>query len=80
METFIALNIIIYLIVAFALMTFGIFVIGFLIGYKSEEKKILKRQQQKVNTEIKESEKERKAKNEWKKFLEYNGSTPSGVE
>ncbi len=80
METFIVLNILIYLIVAFALMAFGVFVIGFLVGYKSEDKRILKRKKQKEITEVQESEKERKTKKEWKKFLEYDGSTPNGVE
>ncbi len=79
METFVVLNIFVYLIVAFALMALGVFVIGFLIGYKSEDKKILKRKQQKGITEAQESEKEKKAKKEWKKFLEYDGSTPTGV-
>lgn len=79
METFVVLNILVYLIVAFALMALGVFVIGFLIGYKSEDKKILKRKQQKEITEAQESEKEIKAKKEWKKFLEYDGSTPTGV-
>lgn len=80
METFIVLNIVIYLIVAFALMGLGVFAVGFFIGYKSEDKKILKKKKQKEMTKTYESEKEIKAKKEWKKFLEYDGSAPNGAE
>ncbi len=80
METFIVLNIVIYLIVAFALMAFGVFAIGFVIGYKREEHILLKRKKQNEKTKPQESDKEKRAKKEWKKFLEYDGSTPPGVE
>lgn len=80
METFVVVNIMVYLIVAFALMAFGVFVIGFLIGYKREDKRLSNTKHQKKIIEEKESEKERKAKKEWKKFLEYDGSTPHSVE
>lgn len=80
MEIFVVLNVMIYLIVAFALMALGVFVIGFFIGYKSEDKRILKRKQQREIKETQESEKEIKSKKEWKKFLEYDGSTPNGVQ
>lgn len=59
------------------LMAFAVFSIGFLIGYKSEDNRILKRKQL---AEIKESDKEKKAKKDWKKFLEYDGSVPIGHE
>ena len=75
METFIVLNIIIYLFFAFTLMALGVFAVGFFIGYKSEDKKILKKK-----TKTYESDKEIKAKKEWKKFLEYDGSAPNGAE
>jgi len=64
----------------FMLMAFAIFAIGFLIGYKSEDNKIIKRKQQLELKEIPESEKEKKAKKEWKNFLEYDGSAPLGRE
>ena len=80
METFIVLNIIIYLFFAFALMALGVFAVGFFIGYKSEDKKILKKKRQKELTKTYESDKEIKAKKEWKKFLEYDGSAPNGAE
>ena len=59
------------------LTAFAVFSIGFLIGYKSEDNRILKRKQL---AEIKESDKEKKAKKDWKKFLEYDGSVPIGHE
>lgn len=77
MERFVVLNVVIYLIVAFALMAFGVFAIGFFVGYKSEDKKILKGKAKEI-IETQESEKEIKAKKEWKKFLEYDGSAPGG--
>lgn len=80
METFIVLNIVFYLFFAFVLMGLGVFAVGFFIGYKSEDKKILKKKQQKEMIKTYESEKEIKAKKEWKKFLEYDGSAPSGAE
>ena len=80
METFIVLNIVIYLFFAFVLMGLGVFAVGFFIGYKSEDRKILKKKQQKEMTKTYESEKEIKAKKEWKKFLEYDGSAPNGAE
>jgi len=61
---------------AFALMAFAVFVIGFLLGYKGEDKRALKRMQQTSNKETRESDQEKKAKKEWKKFLEYDGSSP----
>lgn len=80
METFIVLNIIIYLFFAFTLMALGVFAVGFFIGYKSEDKKILKKKRQKELTKTYENDKEIKAKKEWKKFLEYDGSAPNGAE
>lgn len=65
----------IFICVAFLLMTFAFFVIGFLVGYKNEEKRI-KEKQRDNRCEITESDKEKKAKKEWKKFLEYDGSAP----
>lgn len=62
----------------FVLMAFAIFTIGFFIGYKSEDKRIFKKKQQMEFKEIQESDKEKKAKKEWKKFLEYDGSAPIG--
>ena len=78
METFVVLNVVIYLIVAFLLMTFGVFVIGFLVGYKREDKRLMKQEHQKQTVEITESDREKQAKKEWKKFLEYDGSAPTG--
>lgn len=67
----------ILIIIIFMLMAFAVFAIGFLVGYKSEENRIYKRKQQ---ADIRESDKEKKAKKEWKRFLEYDGSAPNGVE
>lgn len=61
---------------AFVLMTFALFVIGFLLGYKKEDRKILEKKHQDKNNEALESDREKKAKKEWKKFLEYDGSAP----
>lgn len=80
MDNFIIFNMIFFVIVAYVLMAFAVFAIGFLMGYKSEDRKILKRKQQIQDNKIQESDKEKRAKKEWKKFLEYDGSTPTGVE
>ena len=60
-------------LLVFALLIFSLFVIGFLIGYYFEEKKFSKRGKEKVS--IAESEEDKKAKREWKKFISYDGST-----
>lgn len=67
----------IFIALIFVFVAFAVFAIGFLLGYKSEDNQIMKRKQQ---SEIQESDKEKKAKKEWKKFLEYDGTTPNGVE
>ncbi len=56
-------------VLALMLIAFGIFAVGFLIGYKRENKKILKNNLYKSN-----NEKEEKQKKKWKEFLEYDGS------
>lgn len=70
----------IFIGLAFTLMAFAVFAIGFLLGYKNEDKRVLQKNQQTYIKEAQESDKEKKAKKEWKKFLEYDGTTPSGVE
>lgn len=70
----------IFIGVAFTLMAFAVFAIGFLLGYKNEDKRVLQKNQQAGVKEIQESDKEKKAKKEWKKFLEYDGTTPNGAE
>ena len=62
-----------FVAIAFVLMAFAVFAIGFLIGYKKEDKKIWLKERQ---NEIKESDKEKKAKKDWKNFLNYDGSSP----
>lgn len=62
---------------AFALMIFGLFAIGFLIGYKIENLRVKKRIQHNVKKITDESREEKKAKKEWRKFLAYDGSVPS---
>ena len=70
----------IFIGLAFTLMAFAVFAIGFLLGYKNEDKRVLQKNQQVSVKEIQESDKEKKAKKEWKKFLEYDGTTPNGAE
>lgn len=70
----------IFIGLAFTLMAFAVFAIGFLLGYKNEDKRVLQKNQQAGVKEIQESDKEKKAKKEWKKFLEYDGTTPNGAE
>lgn len=55
------------------LMAFAIFTIGFLIGYKREEKKIISTKKQE-EFGIQETEEEKKIRREWKNFLKYDGS------
>lgn len=76
MNNLITMYMTIFIVLIFMLMAFAVFAIGFLIGYKSEDNRILRRNQQTDIKEIKESEKEKKSKKEWKKFLEYDGSVP----
>lgn len=78
MNNLVVIYMTIFIIVAICLMAFAIFALGFLVGYKREEKKILKRKQQYDSKEYKNDEKEKKTKKEWKKFLEYDGSVPEG--
>ena len=66
----------ILIIINFALVAVAIFGIGFFIGYKYEDRKIKLKKENIDTKEIVESDKEKKAKKEWRKFLEYDGSTP----
>lgn len=59
----------------FVLSIFSLFAIGFLIGYKAEDLRE-KRKIQFNNKQSEESIEEKKAKKEWKSFLEYDGSAP----
>lgn len=70
----------IFLVLIFMLMAFAVFAIGFLIGYKSEDNRILKRNQQTKIKEKQENDRENKSQKEWKRFLEYDGSVPVGRE
>lgn len=63
-------------IINFLLVAIAIFGIGFFVGYKIEDKKTKKKIKNSEVKEIEESENEKKIKKEWKKFLEYDGSTP----
>lgn len=56
------------------LICFAVFAIGFLIGYKYEEKRIFKKTVRTDGYDIQESEEEKRAKREWKNFLKYDGS------
>ena len=68
---FIILIICTFLVCALAI--FSLFAIGFLIGYKSEDRRHTK---SKIITQKAESAEEKKFKKEWKSFLEYDGSSP----
>ena len=80
MDSLTTLCVLLFSAMLIVLLAFAVFAIGFLVGYKSENQRILKRKQQRENMEIIESEKEKKAKKEWKNFLEYDGSAPAGRE
>lgn len=58
------------------LLVFALFAIGFLIGYKFEDNKILKKSLNFDENIIYESDEEKKIKKDWKNFLNYDGSTP----
>ena len=64
---------VLFSVLIFLLALFSIFAIGFLVGFKIEDKKL---RRENVTLDLKESEKEKKAKKEWRKFLEYDGSAP----
>lgn len=80
MNNYIMFYTIIQIMLTFVLIGFAVFMIGFLIGYKNEDKKFLKKKNLSETTEIIESDKEKKAKKEWKKFLEYDGSAPTALD
>ena len=80
MENLVIINTMIIVMMTFLLMASGLVAIGFFIGYKTENRKILKKRLELNNKNYEENEKERKAKKEWKKFLEYDGSAKSGVD
>lgn len=80
MNNLITIYMTIFIVLIFLMIAFAVFAIGFLIGYKSEDNRILKRNQQLEIKEIKESEREKKSKKDWKRFLEYDGSVPVGRE
>ena len=58
---------------SFCLIAFAVFIIGFFIGFKAEGKRILKKTHQNENDTDKLH---KNSKNEWKNFLEYDGSVP----
>lgn len=62
---------------ALLLIIFALFAIGFLMGYKHEEKRISNKSYADYENNIFESEKEKKSKEEWKNFLKYDGSAPN---
>lgn len=62
----------------FGLILFALFAIGFVIGYKIEDRRLIKKKRFAQDKPIQESAEEKKSKKEWKKFLEYDGSTPTG--
>ncbi len=59
------------------IMAIAIFCIGFFIGFKREDDKIVQDNKTKKDISLQESEDEQKAKKEWKKFLNYDGSSDS---
>ena len=79
MNNYMVICIAIITMIAVGFMVIGVFAIGFFIGYKNEEAKIIKANRQNALKNIKESDMEQKAKKEWKKFLEYDGSVPERI-
>lgn len=67
-------------LLALLLLIFSLFAIGFLIGYRCEEKKIFKRLHKCDENSSYKCDEDTKAKKDWKKFLSYDGSTPNGCE
>lgn len=80
MNNLVCIYMTIFIVLFFLLMAFAVFAIGFLIGYKHEDSKILKKSVQTEIKDIKESDQEKKSKKDWKRFLEYDGSVPVGRE
>lgn len=64
----------VFIALIFVLAAFAVFAIGFLLGYKCEDKRLAKRNQQFEARKAEESDKEKKAKKDWKNFLEYDGT------
>lgn len=62
---------------ACALVIFALFAIGFLIGYRQEDRRLARHKNKKKAVE---SDEEKKLKKEWKKFLEYDGSAPQNYQ
>lgn len=80
MNNLVCIYMTIFIVLIFLLMVFAVFAIGFLIGYKREDSKILRKSVQTEIKDIKESDREKKNKKDWKRFLEYDGSVPVGRE
>lgn len=76
MVNFTTLCMMFFCTIALVLMTFAVFMIGFLIGYKREDKCIKTKKYNIENKNLNEDIKEEKAKKDWKRFLEYDGSMP----
>ena len=70
-SVFIILVIVTFLVCLLAV--FALFAIGFLLGYKLEDRRLSKG---KAKITCEDSEEEKKLKKEWKNFLEYDGTTP----
>ena len=65
-----------FCVIALILMVFAVFMIGFLIGYKTEDMRIKTKKYNVDNKTSNENKNEEKAKKDWKRFLEYDGSMP----
>ena len=76
MESFTILYMVFFYVIALVLMTFAVFMIGFLIGFKTEDRRIKAKKYTNENKNFNENTNDEKAKKEWKKFLEYDGSIP----
>ena len=76
MESSTFLYMVFFCTVALVLMAFAVFMIGFLIGYKTEDKRIKTKKYMLENKNLNENMNDEKAKKDWKRFLEYDGSMP----
>lgn len=74
MSNLIIMYMTVFIALIFALAAFSAFAIGFMLGYKQEDRRLAKRTRQFKTGETEESDKEKKAKKDWKNFLEYDGT------
>lgn len=56
---------------------FAIFCVGFFIGFKREDYKLIRKNQNRPNVVLQNEKEKKNSKKEWERFLSYDGSSDS---